>query len=100
MPNSVNGCHNTRIFMGNLTLAHPFGWRNDRWLQNVGKLQMGSFRDPIGVEPGSEVATKVTKSTTVTVEPTREPAQTGLPPGTKTETPPEPTPQPITTTVS
>lgn len=38
---NVNGCHYSVIYLGNQTLAYPFGWRNDRWLRNVVKLQHG-----------------------------------------------------------
>ena len=41
VPMNVNGCHYSVIYLGNQTLAYPFGWRNDRWLRNVVELQHG-----------------------------------------------------------
>ena len=50
----ANGCHYSVIYLGNQTLAYPFGWRNDRWLQNVLEPQYGevSFNQiPSGCSP-------------------------------------------------
>ena len=29
------------IYVGNQTIAYPFGWRNDKWLQNVLDIPTG-----------------------------------------------------------
>lgn len=37
----VDGCHYSMIYVGNQTIAYPFGWRNDKWLHNVLEIPTG-----------------------------------------------------------
>ena len=39
--------------MGEQNVAHPFGWRNDRWLHNVQNVTEGDVYEPIGDTPNS-----------------------------------------------
>ena len=39
--------------MGEQNVAHPFGWRNDRWLHNVQNVTEGEVYEPIGDPPNS-----------------------------------------------
>lgn len=39
--------------MGEQNVAHPFGWRNDRWLHNVQNVTEGDIYEPIGDPPNS-----------------------------------------------
>ena len=54
IPKIANGCHYSVIYLGNQTLAYPFGWRSDRWLQNVLEPQYGDVgfnQQAIGCSP-------------------------------------------------
>ena len=50
----VDGCHYSMIYVGNQTIAYPFGWRNDKWLHNVLEIPTGEpilDQQPHGCEP-------------------------------------------------
>jgi len=53
VPELVWSCHTSEIYMGEQNVAHPFGWRNDRWLHNVQNVTEGDIYEPIGDSPNS-----------------------------------------------
>ena len=60
-PRHAYGCHYSMIYIGNQTLAYPYGWRNDRWLQNVVELPVGEIgigQAPLPCQPGKSCSAK------------------------------------------
>ena len=60
-PRHAYGCHYSMIYIGNQTLAYPYGWRNDRWLQNVVELPVGEIgigQAPLPCQPGKSCSKK------------------------------------------
>ena len=49
----VSSCHKSEIYLGEQSLAHPYGWRNDRWLHNVQDLLRGDVQEALGESPSS-----------------------------------------------
>ena len=70
-----------------MSYANPFGWRNDRWLQNVQMPLEGNIRVSVGPRPGQEGTPEEVRGTwwtrpgTVNVRPMTQPDWMTRPPG-------------------